>query len=231
MQLTQNKFTASDPKATMSTLITLSFKDSQLLIFGWIREHSKDSCNAFPNGIKALCIKWYFIQRDEWNLTQIPEGVKIDKETATLVHKDNYTYTQYITVVGSKQVSASTHINEWKWKLHGGYHFIIGIIPNSTNAVNNKAPLWDYGYGFDTFDGSTKKYGKNQDTFKSLGNFINGEVVVLRFIMKSRYGEIHCGRNEGRFIKIFESIEVKNNEIYKFAVSFYQIGGSVQLLQ
>ena len=189
--------------------IFLGTKRSALLVNGFIRHCFESDRDNIPVDIIELCLKWYFVERDYWDLNRVPETVTIDGDVAGIT-KRAQTYFYY-TVVGSIIISKSTSIKEWKLKglkvrrNLPRFYFVVGIIP--TDADTTYEAVYRNGYGLDVYDGEIKVFGENTKRI-SINHVKQDDVLTIKFINNANktnvdtcHGELYYGLNDMEFIK------------------------------
>ena len=222
-------------------IIYVSPKQSALLIYGYTRINF--TVIVCPEDIIQLCLKWYLINKDWWDLDKTSPNIKVTDDIAEM--KKPFSLFTFSTVVGSIIISKTTAVMEWKLKLisKGGmfsrFCTVIGIVPCNSKFVDNTKRLLNTGYGMNLWNGSINDERMDLWDRKTIEmNPQEMDVITIKYISinsdtesDSIYGELYFGINDMELVKIIDSIPINNDEKYRFAVSLQNEREIVQLLQ
>ena len=222
--------------ASLNALASIHFslEIAELLVYGFLRS-CLNALNA-PEDIINLCLKWYFVERDCWDLKRVPKEIEIKGDIATQVHETSLV--EYSNVVGTTLISNATDKKEWKLKCTtaestggSGFYFVIGIVPDDWNNSVITDPLFEdgMGYGVDVFNGNGRNY-------KNLTAEIDpkvGDILTLTFMQSKEksHGELYVGLNDEELIQLHNDVAISDGQLYKLCISFYANGEGLQLLQ
>lgn len=209
----------------------LSPKKSALLVHGYMKT-AFDTLRC-PQDIIELCLKWYFIQKDKWNLNYIPEGIEIDGDTVTLADKKEVF--SFKKIVGSVLISKAIDIMEWRLKCVIGHCLVIGLLPNKDEDIKNETTMFQ-GYGFDAWNGGI--YSPTADDQNHNLTVTERDIINMKYVTilsddtnKKAHGELYFSINDQKLEKVLDNIAIDNDETYLFGVSMFYKGEIIQLLQ
>ena len=215
----------------------LSNERAELLVYGYVKDQL-GADNKLPTDVIQLCLKWYLEERDYWDLTKVHANISIDNDTAQLINRTSCKFGEYFTIVGSLIITKLTNTKEWKLKylqMYGTRSIMIGIVPCDHDVISETEPLFNFGYGFDFYDGETKEFGNYSKDYPLPYEWKKSNKIVMQYVSISKdnncHGELYIGFNDQELVKIFDYVKMDDNKRYRFAVSFYFADEEVQLLQ
>ena len=146
------------------------------------------------------------------------------------------------TCVGSIVISKMTDIMEWKVKClkkrptSRSFYGEIGILPADYDVVDEEFDgICDFGYGLFIANGNTAHCSKQIGHHDELANVQENDILTVKYVsvleedVEDR-GELYFGVNDKPLIKVFDNVRISNDEKYRFGVSLYCIGETVQIV-
>eukprot|EP01084_Bolivina_argentea_P078885 143153_1 len=206
-------------------------KREEFLVYGFVRESAKYLTLTIPDVIKNIILSYelfepFEIISDYVQISGLCNNI-ITKTTKNGWH--NATYGRDWIPSNTNNIITYTikcikHLAD-----NGGYQFVMGFVNNKHTFDKNKETacrgdsyvFYQSGYSFAN--------GKRLCIWPDLPKYTTGDTMAL--ILDLSKSTITIDKNNGECVKIiFENIEKGPNILYKFIVTIYSIGGSLEIL-
>ena len=223
--------------------VYMSDISSDLLVYVYIRDNAPNM--DIPIDVIDLCFLWYFDKSDRWDVTKMLTDKFEHDPTTNTIKCTGYARggDAYFTIVGCIIISKSLSEREWKIKCvqyeldQYNFFFVVGLVPTTYDHTDSDEALFDYGYGFDTFNGSlrplkhAKQFGPDQRTMPEEGDIFSVKYKTIKDSTGIFHGEMRFAINGKELEAYHGKIAIHKGETYRFGVSFYGSGETIQLLQ
>ena len=202
VRCTKNFEVQESGKRSMSDVVYLSEQNSELLVYGYIHQGFNDNFK-FPTDIIDLCLKWYYIKVDKWDLEcSNTDKLDIDASSGVIILRD--AISDYKTAIGS--IIISKNMQEHIWRMKYIYStipicfFSLGLVPANVNAKESYWSVYQLGYGLHAYDGNVKQISSlsaSEEKFdivdKIFQNIVPGDVIIMKYmtIDGNDNGDIH----------------------------------------